>query len=160
MELTTKFEQLARRSDRPRVLFVGHGGPPDAVTKQKWDALEEYLEIRVFVESDNPSASQDKRTITLIPHRRKLLRGVAFYARLPGAIWREVKRLRPDVIVAQSPYDGIPALLARRLAQAESVPVIVEVHGDWRSATRLYGSRWRRLLSPIGDVLAVWALRR
>jgi glycosyltransferase involved in cell wall biosynthesis len=160
MEPTTKLKRATRRCDRPRVLFVGHGGTPDAVTKQKWDALEEYLEIRAFVETDDRSARQDDRAIALTPHRREFLRGLTFYARLPGAICREVKRLRPDVIIAQGPYDAIPALLARRLAKARTVPLIVEVHGDWRTATRLYGSRWRRLLSPIGDVLAVWALRR
>jgi glycosyltransferase involved in cell wall biosynthesis len=160
MEASTEFEQSTRRFDRPRVLFVGHGGTPDAVTKQKWDALEVYLEIRAFVESDDPSTHRDDRTVVLAPHRREFLRGIAFYARLPAALRREFEHLRPDAIIAQSPYDAIPALFARRLAKAESVPVIVEVHGDWRTATRVYGSRWRRLLSPIGDVVAVWALRR
>jgi glycosyltransferase involved in cell wall biosynthesis len=38
--------------------------------------------------------------------------------------------------------------------------VIVEVHGDWRTSTRLYGSSARRLLGGIGDVVAAAALRR
>jgi glycosyltransferase involved in cell wall biosynthesis len=37
---------------------------------------------------------------------------------------------------------------------------VVEVHGDWRYATRLYGSPARRLLSPLSDALSAWALRR
>src|SRR5206468_3175904 len=51
------------------------------------------------------------------------------------------------------------ALLARRIA---CVParVVVEVHGDWRTSTRLYGSGARRLLSSLGDALAAAALRR
>jgi glycosyltransferase involved in cell wall biosynthesis len=83
-----------------------------------------------------------------------------FYARLPAVIRREFKRFRPNVVVTQSPYDAIPTRLARWLARQTSVPLIIEVHGDWRTATRLYGSRWRRLLTPLGDAAAVWALRR
>jgi glycosyltransferase involved in cell wall biosynthesis len=37
---------------------------------------------------------------------------------------------------------------------------VVEVHGDWRYATRLYGSPARRLVSPLSDALSTWALRR
>jgi glycosyltransferase involved in cell wall biosynthesis len=34
------------------------------------------------------------------------------------------------------------------------------VHGDWRSAARLYGSRRRRFFAPLADRLAIVALRR
>jgi glycosyltransferase involved in cell wall biosynthesis len=37
--------------------------------------------------------------------------------------------------------------------------VVIEVHGDWRTATRLYGSPRRRLAAPIADRAAAWALR-
>jgi glycosyltransferase involved in cell wall biosynthesis len=40
------------------------------------------------------------------------------------------------------------------------VPVIVEVHGDWRTFTRLYGSRARKAVARLADALAVLALRR
>jgi glycosyltransferase involved in cell wall biosynthesis len=40
------------------------------------------------------------------------------------------------------------------------VPVVVELHGDPASFSRLYGSPLRRLLSPVLDRLAAWALRR
>ena len=49
-------------------------------------------------------------------------------------------------------------LLARRLARVETT-VILDVHGDWRSPTRLYGSPLRRALSPLADALARLALR-
>lgn len=38
--------------------------------------------------------------------------------------------------------------------------MIVEVHGDPRTLTRLYGSRARRLLSPVADGISRTALRR
>src|SRR5207244_12758873 len=39
-------------------------------------------------------------------------------------------------------------------------PLVSDAQGDWRAATRLYGSPTRRLLNPIADRLAVAALRR
>jgi glycosyltransferase involved in cell wall biosynthesis len=146
--------------DRPRVLFVGHARMPDATAMQKWDALSEILDIRVILEGDDPSAPRDSRIIPIPQSRHAFLRGAAFYARLPRAIRRELERFHPTAVVAQSPYDGIAAWLARRLTRTTGIPLIVEVHGDWRSATRFYGSRWRRVLSPVGDAAAVWALRR
>jgi glycosyltransferase involved in cell wall biosynthesis len=38
--------------------------------------------------------------------------------------------------------------------------VIADVHGDWRAATRLYGSRLRSALNPTADRIAELALRR
>lgn len=64
-------------------------------------------------------------------------------------------------IVCQSPFEGFGAILWRSLVPARRrPPVVVEVHGDWRSAARLYGSRFRRLVAPVSDRVAVWALRR
>jgi glycogen synthase len=133
---------------------------PDATIGQKWDAVGKLLEIRFIVETEDSSILSDDRVVRLTPIRPKSIGGLAFYARLPLAIHRQLKRFRPQAVVTQSPYDAIPALLARRFAGATRTPIIIEVHGDWRTATRLYGSRWRRLLSPFGDAVAVWALRR
>jgi glycosyltransferase involved in cell wall biosynthesis len=38
--------------------------------------------------------------------------------------------------------------------------VILEIHGDWRTATRLYGSGARKLIAPVADRIALAALRR
>jgi len=126
----------------------------------KWDAVSELLDIRVVIESDDPATAADGRFCALRPVQPRLVRTVAFHARLPGAVRRECVRFQPEAIVAQSPYEAVTALVGRRLARATAVPLIVEVHGDWRSASRLYGSPWRRLLSPLADALARWALRR
>ena len=47
-----------------------------------------------------------------------------------------------------------------RCSRARDAPVILDVHGDWRTSTRLYGSPARKLLNPIADRVAVSALRQ
>jgi glycosyltransferase involved in cell wall biosynthesis len=49
-------------------------------------------------------------------------------------------------------------LLARRVAGL-GVPVVYDVHGDWRNDTRVYGSPLRRVLNPLTDRLATLAVR-
>jgi glycosyltransferase involved in cell wall biosynthesis len=127
---------------------------------RKWDALSRRLDIRVVVETRASSTLADDRFVALSPFRLRLLRSVAFYARLPRVIHRELELFRPHVLITQGPFDAIPALFARKLGRAGGVPMIVEVHGDWRASSRLYGSRLRRLLAPVTDAAAVWAMRR
>jgi glycosyltransferase involved in cell wall biosynthesis len=53
---------------------------------------------------------------------------------------------------------GVVAL--RRLVPRRWRPAVaVELGGDWRTATRLYGSRRRRLVAPAADRVAAWAVR-
>jgi len=66
-----------------------------------------------------------------------------------------VREFRPDAVLTQSPYEAAAVLAAR-----PGVPVILEIHGDWRTATRLYGSGARQLLSPLADRIALAAVRR
>jgi glycosyltransferase involved in cell wall biosynthesis len=127
---------------------------------RKFDALERELELRVLA---SPAGSvvpdADPRFRLLPPWRPSLLDGLAFYLRLPGAVRAEIRAFHPDAVLAESPFVGACALLGRRLAGSRA-PVIVEVHGDWRISTRLYGSPLRRLLAPVADGAARVALRR
>src|SRR5207302_486240 len=52
------------------------------------------------------------------------------------------------------------AVLAGRLLARSPARVVLEVHGDWETATRLYGSSLRRLLEPVSRMLARAAVRR
>ena len=78
----------------------------------------------------------------------------AYYATLSYRIAREVRAFRPDVIVAQSPYEALAARPVRGRAK-----VLLEIHGDWDTASRLYGSRARVLLEPVSRPLARSAVR-
>ena len=139
---------------RPRVLFVGRTRyrlPLPENLARKWDALSERMDLRVLASG----AGRDPRFHLIAPRH---LDGPRFYASLPFDIARELRDFRPDVIVAESPYEGVAAELARRRVRS-GVKLVVEVHGDWHTSTRLYGSRVRSAIAPIGDVMAGWAVR-
>jgi glycosyltransferase involved in cell wall biosynthesis len=61
-------------------------------------------------------------------------------------------------VLAQGAHETAAALSARKLARVDTA-VIVDLHGDWRAPTRLYGSRLRGLLNPIADRVALAGLR-
>jgi glycosyltransferase involved in cell wall biosynthesis len=89
------------------------------------------------------------------------LDGIVFYLALPLRLRSELRRFRPDAIMASDPVVGAAALLGRRLAGRGIRPaVIVEVHGDWRTFTRSYGSRGRLLVARVVDAVAAYAVRR
>ena len=89
----------------------------------------------------------------------RALDGPLWYLRLPRRVARELRRFDPDAVIAQGAQETALALLARRLARSRA-KVVLDLHGDWRAPTRLYGSRARRLLDPFSDALAARALRR
>ena len=70
-----------------------------------------------------------------------------------------LREFRPEAVFCQTAYEAAAALVARRLARVPA-RIIVEVHGDWRTSTRLYGSPARRFSSKLADRVAALALRR
>jgi glycosyltransferase involved in cell wall biosynthesis len=147
---------------RPRVLFVGRTRyllPLSPSLARKFEALNSELEVRVLASAASGSLLGD-RTFTLVrPLRFRRLDGLAFWLALPMRVARMLRQFRPDAVVCQTAYDAAATLLARRLARVPA-RVVVEVHGDWRTSTRLYGSSSRKLLSGIGDAVAAAAVRR
>jgi glycosyltransferase involved in cell wall biosynthesis len=138
---------------KPRVLFVGRGRlelPLPEWLQKKWDALGEVFELRVL------NAGRGGGD----PRFRLLSDGAArFYPRLPVETARELRSFRPDAVVAADPYVAAGVFAGRALARS-SAKVIVEVHGDPMTFTRLYGSGVRRVLSPVADAVSVRSLRR
>ena len=147
---------------KPRVLFVGRTRyrlPLAGSLARKFEALQDELDVRVLASAANGSATEDG-TFTLAPAvRPRALDGLAFYASLPVRVARELRRFRPDAVVAQTAYEAAAVLLARRAARSRA-RLVLDVHADWRTSTRLYGSRMRRLLGPVGDRVAAAAVRR
>jgi len=148
-------------AERPRVLFVGRGRYrlplPDWLAK-KWDALDEVLDYRVLGAAEPGSAPSDDRFRLAPRSRPRALDGALFHLRLPRRIRLQIDDFQPDAIVAADPFVGAAALLGRRRAQVQP-PLIVEVHGDWRTFTRLYGSGARRALAPFADRLSTYVLQ-
>src|SRR5262245_23442652 len=121
----------------PRVLFVGptrYELPLGPGLERKWAAIGDVLDYHVLARGrgDDP--------------RFRLVR--TFYARLPVRVRRAADEFRPDAIVAEDPRTAALVMSGRT-----GVPVIAEVHGNWRHSTRLYGSPARRALSPVVDRL-------
>lgn len=146
---------------RPLVLFLSRTRyrlPPAPGIARKFDVLASELDVHVLG-SAAPGSPTHADGFTLVPSvRPRPLDGLSFWLLLPWRAARLLRRLRPAAVICQTPYEAAAALLARRLA-AVPVRVIVEVHADWRTSTRLYGSPLRRLLGPAGDTLAAFALR-
>jgi glycosyltransferase involved in cell wall biosynthesis len=134
------------------VLFLSRGRvqlPLSESLAPKWAALEEVFELRAL----NAGSGHDARFVVL-PEG-----SAAFYASLPFVTAREIRRFRPDALVASDPYVGACALVGRWLAR-RAVRIIVELHGDPKTFTRLYGSPRRRALARLSDVVARAALGR
>jgi glycosyltransferase involved in cell wall biosynthesis len=120
---------------------------------RKFAALGELLDLRVLATSAEGSARDDG--VFHLVGRAPFLDGPLFWLLLPLRVRRLARAHRAEVILAQSPYEALLAGLMPAGAR-----VVVEIHGDWRTATRLYGSPLRRLLSPATDALGRLGLRR
>lgn len=137
----------------PRVLFVGrtrYRVPLPEGLARKWDALSERMDVRVVASG----TGSDPRFRLVAP---RPLDGPLFYSTLPVVVARELRSFRPDVVVAESPYEAAAAEVGRALTRSHA-KVVVEVHGDWRVWSSHYGSPLRKLLRPASDALAGWAV--
>jgi glycosyltransferase involved in cell wall biosynthesis len=125
--------------------------------EQKFAALEAELDVRVLGSAARLDG-RDPRFRLFRPVRPRALDGAAFYALLPFRVARELRRFRPDAVLAQGGQETALVLLGRALARVPA-RVVADVHGDPGAATRLYGSPFRKALSPLGDALARRGLR-
>jgi glycosyltransferase involved in cell wall biosynthesis len=147
---------------RPRLLLVGRRRyrlPLDAGLAQKFDAMRAVLELRVLSSAPAGAQTSDETFRLVGPFPVRALDGALFYLTLPFRIASELRAFDADAVLAQGPHEAAAAIVGRTLARRRPA-VILDVHGDWRTATRLYGSRARRFLNPLADVVAAWAVRR
>ena len=147
---------------KPRVLFVSRERfelPLTGAQKRKWDAVGATVEPRILAAARRGRPTRDERFRLVAQIRPKVLDGPLYYLLLPARIARELRDFRPEAALVQGVHETVAFLIARRFARANT-RVILDVQGDWRGATRLYGSPLRRLLNPISDALAPLAVRR
>jgi glycosyltransferase involved in cell wall biosynthesis len=131
--------------------------PLSPALRRKFDALGAELDVHVLAAAERGNAGSDPRFRLVRP--LPLLDGPLFHLRFPFAVARELRALRPDAVLVQGAQETALALAGRRLARSSS-KVILDLHGDPRAPTRLYGSPLRRALSPLADALATRAIRR
>jgi glycosyltransferase involved in cell wall biosynthesis len=142
---------------RPRVLFVGrtrYALPLSLSLARKWNALARELDLIVLARRMAGSSGEDSRFHLSLPDN-----GLLLHLLLPFRIARELRGFGADAVVAQGPYEALAVQLARKLAR-RSPALVVDVHGDWRTATDLYGSRARAALRGPARLAASFALRR
>jgi glycosyltransferase involved in cell wall biosynthesis len=142
-----------------KLLMVGRTRyrlPLSESLERKFDALAKRLDVHVLASA--AAGSRGDSTFRLW-QRLPVLDGPAFYATLPFRLAFELRRFGADAITTQSPYEAIAVVAGRSLARRNAA-LIVELHGDWRTFSRLYGSPLRQALAPATDRLAPWALRR
>ena len=102
----------------------------------------------------------DDDTFRLVkPVRPRLVDGAAFHLSLPMRVARELRDFEPDAVLVHGAHDVPAVLLGRRLARSNA-RIVLDLHGDWRSSSRLYGSSMRRFAAPFVDLLAKVGVRR
>ena len=151
--------------ERPRVLIVA-AAPPAATTERgdpALDALREEVDYCVLAPAVRGApvrrSSSGLGSIQLVRRWPGFLDALSFYGLMPFRVRRLVRRFRPGAVIAESPYIGFFVLLGTALRRRDRPSVVVETHGDWRSAARLGGSRLRFLFAPLADWAARYALR-
>ncbi|PWU18854.1 MAG: hypothetical protein C5B48_14360 [Candidatus Rokuibacteriota bacterium] len=145
---------------RPKLLMASRSRytlPLNGSLERKFGALERELELRVLGAALPGSPGSDGVFRLQRPFPVRRLDGALFFVTLPFRVARELRDFRPDAVVVQGAHETAAALLGRGLSRVRA-PVVLDVHGDWRTATRLYGSSARRLLSPLADRVAGYAV--
>ena len=145
---------------KPRVLFVGrtrYRFPLNRSLERKFEALGSQLDYLVLAAAAERGA-RAPRFALVPPQRPRALDGALWHLLLPLRVARALRRFRPDAVLVESPFEGAAVVLARAVIRRRA-PLVLDVHGDWRTATRLYGSPLRRLVSPLADRVATWAVR-
>jgi glycosyltransferase involved in cell wall biosynthesis len=133
--------------------------PLPAWLAKKWDAVERELDYRIVGAAAAESERSSERFRLARPFKPRVLDGLMFYLRLPLRVRREIREFQPQAIFASDPIVGTAALAGRSLSGRHPA-VIVEVHGDWRTFTRAYGSPARRLVARLIDEVAEHSIRR
>ena len=134
---------LVRRRARmkPRVLFVGAGRATGCRSPRasRASGTRSRSGSTCAVLADARRPARDDRASELVPPPPSST-GRSSTRRCRRASRRELRELPARRRRRAEPVRGGAVVVARALARSPA-KLVVEVHGDWRTATRLYGSR-------------------
>ncbi len=152
------------RAGAPRLVLLGKTRIPEPIGaeyRRRLDVLVRHGRPTVIgVGRPGVRWSGRARIVRFPDLRPGFVGGLLYYPFAPALAVALIAGRPRSAIVCQSPYEGAGAALWTLPLGPLRPRIVVEVHGDWRTATRLYGSRTRRLVSPIADRVALWGLRR
>jgi len=152
--------ELAAITKIPRVCFLGstsYTRPLSQMQRAKWTALRSICKPHVVAFSSGlaPRRFHEEADFWLLPAipLRIVNYGVLVMVGTLLAGWVLITR-RIDVVVAQSPYEGVAAAIARTLARmvGRNSALVVESHGNFETALLLGRNGWwtslcRRIMS-------------
>jgi len=161
-------EPKGRGSRHLRVLFVGgtrYTQPLNPTHARKFAELVRLADLRVlaFSADSQPQRFAEHADFFLLP-----LWPVAFLRHLELIVAALLIGLamaltgRIDVIVAQSPYEGLAAALVCLISRllGRRVVLVTEIHGDWEGSPLLYRTvRVPRLYQGLLKCISRWVLR-
>jgi glycosyltransferase involved in cell wall biosynthesis len=149
---------------RPRAVFLGKArvSPGDAALVGRTEVLARHVRTTLVGTGRAGIRRLGTSTAIALPELRSAaVESAIFYAAGPLLSVAITAGRRRSAIVCQSPYEAIGTMTLTRLLPSALRPrVVVELHGDWRSASRLYGDPAREALAPLADRLATAALLR
>ena len=163
-QLEALFNELV--DSPPRAVFLGKTdmpAPPTRDDEQKYAINARHVSSYVVCTGEPAGLRRPAgaRAIALPRLHPAPLGSMLFYAAGPLLALRAAARRPPAAIVCQSPFEAFGVALLRGALPSARRPLLqIEVHGDWRTATRLYGGSRRRVLGPLADQVAEWTLRR
>jgi glycosyltransferase involved in cell wall biosynthesis len=150
----------------PRAVFVARARmsiPPRPDDERKYELHGRHIRTVIVCPATRAGITKPGgATVVGLPQLRTPVLGTAiFYTVAPIVALSLAGGRRQTAIICQSPYEGFGILALRKfLPRRLRPPVMIELHGDWRTATRLYGSSRRRFVSGAADRMGLWALRR
>jgi glycosyltransferase involved in cell wall biosynthesis len=115
--------------------------------------------VRVLASAADPDLPDDDTFHLVKPVRPRVVDGAAFHLSLPMRVARELRDFEPDAVLVHGAHDVPAVLLGRRLARSHA-RIVLDLHGDWHTSARLYGSSMRRFAAPVVDLLAKVGVRR
>lgn len=169
MENARLNEPAERTAGLRKVCFVGSARYQRKLSvsvEKKFKALARLGELFVigFSEDNRPRRFTHYARFYLFPNFSKtLLRYAEMFGGVPFLLLWLIFRHNVNMLVAQSPYDGVTAAIAKKIAGflGRSVSLVIESHGDFEKSFFLYHRvGFPRLLQRLMRAAASFSLKQ